>query len=121
MLTFLRAFEEASASRDFDEVAEIHPDAIFRFTDGDFRGRDAIRLAFEKTWAWDVADERYYLTNLRVLAADTHSASVTYDFHWTGAARGRPFHTVGRGTAVVVLVDGKPQLIHEHLSHFPDE
>jgi len=36
----------------------IHPQAIYRFTDGDFVGRDAIQTAFEKTWAYDVVDER---------------------------------------------------------------
>ncbi len=118
---FLSRYEAASNSRSLAAVEPfIHPNAVFRFTDGDFAGLAAVRGAFEKTWAYDVEDEKYFTTDLRVLSLDAASASVTYDWTWTGLVKGRYFRTTGRGTAVIVRSGGTLQLIHEHLSHTPD-
>ncbi|MGE3599776.1 MAG: nuclear transport factor 2 family protein, partial [Dehalococcoidia bacterium] len=65
---FLARYETAANSHDFARVAPlIHPNATFRFTDGDHQGIDAIRAAIESTWsASDVKDERYVLTDIKI-------------------------------------------------------
>ena len=56
---FLRRYEQAANSGDFDQVAPlITEDATFWFTNGSFVGRAAIRAAFEDTWAI-IQDETY--------------------------------------------------------------
>ena len=115
---FLKEYEAAANSEDFGNVRDmIHPDAIFRVTDGDFIGREAIQGAFEKTWGLDIQDERYYLTNINVVSKDVKSATVTFTFNWTGVVEGRPMHTIGRGTSVIMRNGERLQIILEHLSH----
>jgi ketosteroid isomerase-like protein len=113
-------YEAASNAKVWAQVADmIHPDATYRFTDGDFVGRDAIRGAFEKTWSnsANVRDERYYLTDLKIISTDVNSAVVTYTFNWAGMIEGKkPFSVRGRGTNIIVRNGDKLQFIHEHLS-----
>lgn len=117
VLDFLERFEEAQGTADFDAVAPlVHPDGLFRFNDGDYRGLDAARAAFERTWALDVEDERYHLTDVEVLHVDSDSATATFRFHWSGSGDNGPFHIVGRGTSVIVRHDGRLKLLVEHLS-----
>lgn len=112
---FLERYEAAANSGDFANVRDmIHPEAIFRFTDGDFIGREAIQGAFEKTWGHDIQDDLYYLTGVKVISKDVKSATVTFTFNWTGVVEGRPVHTVGRGTGVIVRNAGRLQFIFEH-------
>ncbi|HEX7026296.1 MAG TPA: nuclear transport factor 2 family protein [Gammaproteobacteria bacterium] len=114
---FLSEYEAAANSQDFDNVRDlIHPNAIFRFNDGDFIGHEAIRGAFENTWGQDIQDERYYLTNVRVISKDVKSATVTFTFNWTGRVEGRSVNTVGKGTSVIVRNERRLQFILEHLS-----
>lgn len=115
---FLKKYEAAANSGDFANVRDmIHPDAIFRFTDGDFIGREAVQAAFEKTWGLDIQDERYYMTNINIVSKDAKSATITFTFNWTGLVKGKPVHTVGRGTSVIVRNGDSLQFILEHLSH----
>jgi ketosteroid isomerase-like protein len=113
-------YETASSTKVFSNVAAmIHPDATYWFTDGSFPGLDAIKGAFEKTWASaaKVIDERYEISELHVVTADTHSASVRYRFDWSGKIDGKqPFSVHGRGTNVIVRNGDALQFIHEHLS-----
>ena len=113
---FVASYATASATKDFTKVVDfIHPDAIFRFADGDFVGVDSIQAAFE--WTWNSAeDDRYRLSNVRVAHLGASSASVTYDFHWSGVTDGRPWAANGRGTAVIVRHQGRLQIVLEHLS-----
>lgn len=114
---FLSEYEAAANSQNFDNVRDlIHPNAIFRFNDGDFIGHEAIRSAFENTWGQDIQDERYYLTNVRVISKDMKSATVTFTFNWTGRVEGRPVNTAGKGTSVIVRNETRLQFILEHLS-----
>ena len=120
MVGFMHHFEKTAASEDFTQLVEmIHPDAVFRFTDGDFCGLEAVREAFEKTWSFDTQDERYYLSDINVLCTDSQSASATYTYNWEGKADGRQFSIRGRCTRVVLLDAGKMKIIHEHLSRLP--
>ena len=114
---FLGRFEAAQGTADFDAVVPLlHPEVLFRFNDGDHRGLEAARGAFESTWALDVEDERYYLTDIEVLHRGVESATATFRFHWSGKGDHGPFHVVGRGTSVLVRHDGELKLLVEHLS-----
>ena len=122
VIEFLNRFEELAEKEDFDLVARmVHEDAIFRFNDGDFVGRQAVRGAFEKTWrsGGGAKKERFFLTDIQVLSVDERSATATYTWNWQGSMDGQSFRLQGRGTRVLVVEDGQLQIIHEHLSRFP--
>lgn len=117
VLEFLSAFEEAQALQDFAEVAPlIHPDALFRFNDGDYRGTDQIRAALESTWAFDVENEIYSMSDFEVEYTDSTSAVVTFTFHWSGVGPEGSFEVAGRGTSVLVKQGGSLKVLLEHLS-----
>lgn len=123
VIRFLHRFEELAQEEDFDLIEDmIHEQAFFRFNDGDFLGRAAVRAAFEKTWrgSASVRKERFYLTDVVVLSVGT-SASATYTYNWEGTMNGEAFQIRGRGTRVLVHEQGRAQIIHEHLSRFPKQ
>jgi ketosteroid isomerase-like protein len=122
VVEFLNRFEEIAARENFDLVQDmVHDDAFFRFNDGDFVGKAAVRAAFEKTWKGSVGvtKERFYLSDIQVLTVDARSATATYTYHWEGAMDGRSFRIQGRGTRVLVVEGGRLQILHEHLSRQP--
>ena len=50
VIAFLAEFESLAEREDFELIESmIDEQAYFRFNDGDFLGRSAIRAAFEKT------------------------------------------------------------------------
>lgn len=117
VVEFLEQFVDASATGSFANVAGmIHPNALFRFNDGDYRGLEAIQGAFERTWAHDVKDERYDLSNIEVMSVDTDSAAATFQFRWSGVGTQGPFLIVGRGTSVLVRHQDRLKVMVEHLS-----
>jgi hypothetical protein len=119
---FLNRFEELAEKEDFDLIQDmVHERAVFRFNDGDFIGKPAVRAVFEKTWRGSagVTKERFYLTDIQVLTVDQASATATYTYHWEGRMGDKPFQIQGRGTRVLVVEDGRVQIIHEHLSRLP--
>ena len=88
VVAFLHHFEEVAMKEDFALLEDmIDERAYFRFNDGDFVGREAIRAVFEKTWRGDptVKKARFYLSDTVVIATDTASASATYTYNWEGA------------------------------------
>ena len=122
VVEFLNRFEEIAEKEDFELLQDmVHEDAVFRFNDGDFVGRRAVRGAFEKTWkgGGNARKERFYLTDIRVLTVDAASASATYTYNWEGSMDGESFRIQGRGTRVLIVQDGCLQIIHEHLSRCP--
>lgn len=124
VVQFLNQFEEIAEKENFDLIEDmVHKDAVFRFNDGDFVGRQAVRGAFEKTWkgSADVKKERFYLTDIQVLTVDATSASATYTYNWEGSMEGRSFRIQGRGTRVLVVDNGRVQILHEHLSRYPKQ
>lgn len=125
VVQFLNRFEEIAEKENFDLIQDmVHDKAVFRFNDGDFVGKQAVRGAFEKTWKGsnaNVKKVRFYLTNIEVLTTDTKSATATYTYNWEGVMDGRPFGIQGRGTRVLVVEDGRLQIIHEHLSRYPNK
>jgi len=124
IVQFLNRFEEIAVQENFDLVQDmVHDQAFFRFNDGDFVGKAAVRGAFEKTWKGSagVKKDRFYLSDIRVLSVDATSATATYTYHWEGSMDGKPFRIQGRGTRVMVVEGGRLQIIHEHLSRFPQK
>ena len=125
IIQFLNRFEEIAEKENFDLVQDmVHDHAVFRFNDGDFVGKRAVRGAFEKTWKGsnaNVKKTRFYLTDIDVLTVDTKSATATYTYNWEGAMDGQPFRIQGRGTRVLVIEGGRLQIIHEHLSRYPSK
>jgi Domain of unknown function (DUF4440) len=123
VIDFLNHFEALARKQNFDLVADmVHERAIFRFNDGDFVGRPAIRAAFEKTWASSSGtpeQEKFYLSDIVVVATDTSSAVATYNWNWEGISQGKSFRIQGRGTRVLVREGDRCQIIHEHLSRMP--
>ena len=122
VVRFLDEFEALGEKEDFDLLEDrVHERAFFRFNDGDFVGRTAVRGAFEKTWkgSADVGKARFYLTDIQVLTVDAASATATYTWHWEGQMDGKPFRIRGRGTRVLVVEGGRIQILHEHLSRWP--
>lgn len=120
---FLHNFESLAARKDFSLLSHmVHEEAVFRFNDGDFIGRTAVKEVFEKTWASAamVEKEKYYLSEIKVLTTDYNSATATYTYNWEGKYESTPFKIAGRGTRVLVKVDGTLQIVHEHLSRFPE-
>lgn len=119
---FLHHFEEMVSREDFDLIQQmVHEHAFFRFNDGDFKGKAAVRGAFEKTWkgSANVKKVRFYLTDIVVLSVDARSATATYTYNWEGSMDGQSFRIEGRGTRVLVVAEGRIQIIHEHLSRYP--
>ncbi len=125
VVQFLNRFEEIAEKENFDLVQDmVHDQAVFRFNDGDFVGKHAVRGAFEKTWKAsnaNVKKTRFYLTDIQVLTVDANSATATYTYNWEGAMDGRPFRIQGRGTRVLVVEGGRLQIFHEHLSRYPSK
>jgi ketosteroid isomerase-like protein len=124
VVQFLNRFEEIAEKENFDLIQDmIHENAFFRFNDGDFVGRAAVRGAFEKTWKGSATakKERFFLRDIVVLSVDADSATATYTYNWEGTTEGRAFRIQGRGTRVLVRAQGRLQIIHEHLSRFPKQ
>ena len=118
---FIKQYELAANSRDFSKVSElIHPNAIFIFPDGKYIGRETIRSAFEKTWSLENSGDDFNLSDIKILCADTESATITFQYHWTVLIDDQPHKITGRGTSVIVKNNTKLQIIHEHLSHISE-
>lgn len=65
--------------------------------------------------------EDFDLTDIQVLTIDATSASATCTYHWEDNMDGKSFHVQGRGTRVLVVANGRLQIIHEHLSRYPKQ
>jgi SnoaL-like domain len=116
---FLVEYMRCTNTHQFDLVAPlIAEDAIYWFTDGSYRGREAIRAAFERTWAV-IQDEEYVIENLEWLTVDMRSAACVYSFRWQGRIDGVIHEGCGRGTTVLCKLNERWQVTHEHLSRWP--
>jgi ketosteroid isomerase-like protein len=113
---FIRAYERATNSHDIVQLTPlIAPDAVYWFSDGSHRGRDAVLAAIEETFTV-IRDEIYRIDELEWIAADDEYAVCRYRFAWSGTVDGQPRTGGGRGTNVLVNRDGTWQMLHEHLS-----
>ena len=118
VLDFMKSYEAALETENFSEVSKLlHDDAIFRFSDGDYTGLNNIRTAFESTWARDVKENRYYISDVKVHNIQSDSATVIFHWNWSGISDEHgPFHILGRGTIQLIAAGEDIKLILEHLS-----
>jgi len=120
---YMAEYERRGALRSFDAMRDlIADDAVYFFNDGTYRGIDAIRAAFEATWAYEVNEESYTLKDISWLAESDTVAVCTYRFRWEGVPRDGSATRVlglGRGTQVLRNTGDRWQTIHEHLSAEP--
>jgi ketosteroid isomerase-like protein len=120
---YMAEYERRSALRTFDAMAElIADDAVYFFNDGTYRGLEAIRGAFEATWAHEVRDESYAIEDIRWVAEGPTVAVCTYRFRWEGAVgeeTARRLLGLGRGTQVLRQDGDRWRTVHEHLSAEP--
>lgn len=122
VVQFLQRFDELVGKEQFGLIQDmIHEQAFFRLHDGDYVGRPAIRAVLEKSWQGSsgLKRDRFFLSEIHVLTLDDRSATVTFTYNWEGSLGTHAFSLQGRGTRAVAVVSGQLQVIHEHLSHFP--
>jgi ketosteroid isomerase-like protein len=113
---FIRAYEQATNSHDIAQIAPlIASDAVYWFTDGSHRGRDAVLAAISQTFA-TIHHEVYRINELEWITADSNQPVCRYRLAWTGTIDGQPRSGRGRGTNVLVKSDETWQMLHEHLS-----
>ncbi|MFD3563773.1 YybH family protein [Streptomyces sp. NPDC058686] len=113
---FIRTYEQATNSHDITQLVPlIAPGAVYWFSDGSYRGREAILSAVGKTFA-TIHDEIDQIDDLEWIALSNDHAICRYRFTWTGTINGQPRSRSGRGTNVLVNNAGTWQMLHEHLS-----
>jgi len=116
LTAFVHAYERATNSHDLTRLGPlIASDAVYWFSDGSHRGREAILAAIGRTFA-TIRDEVYRIDDLEWIAHDDSHAVCRYRFAWHGVIDGRPGSGTGRGTNVLVDNAGSWQMLHEHLS-----
>jgi ketosteroid isomerase-like protein len=114
--TFLEAYERAVNSRNFSNVAPlIADDASFWLADGNFKGKEAVRKAFEDIWK-RIQEETYTPSDVQWIAASYRVASCTYALQSDDAASGEYQVCRGKGTSVLARLNGSWRIVHEHLS-----
>jgi len=117
---FVRRYEAALAARRWSAVEPlVHDDVCVTFSTGAVHtGKAAVRRAFEANFA-SIEDEQYAISNVHwALRSDT-CAVYLFDFRWSGRIDGKPAQGGGRGTSVLVRVDGGWKLLAEHLGRGP--
>lgn len=113
---FIRTYEQATNSHDITWLVPlIAPDAVYWFSDGSHRGREAVLTSITETFA-TIRDEIYRIGDLEWITHSNHHAVCRYRFTWTGAIDGQPRSGSERGTNVLVNNAGTWQMLHEHLS-----
>jgi ketosteroid isomerase-like protein len=116
---FLADYIKQTNTHNFDRVAPLIDEyAVFWFTSGSFCGLDAIRGAFEKTWAM-IQDEVYAIEDVEWLTETDAAAACLYTYRWQGMIGGVACEGSGRGTTVLVNDGVRWLIIHEHLSARP--
>lgn len=113
---FLKTYEQAANTRDFGNVSPlIADDAMFWFTDGEYKGKSAIRKAFEDTYA-SIQDETYTISDVKWIAVDQQVSVCMYRFRSNELVNRKRQVYAGKGTNVLKRINGNWQIIHEHLS-----
>ncbi|WP_392666885.1 YybH family protein [Streptomyces sp. LN785] len=113
---FIRAYEQATNSHDTVQLVPlIAPEAVYWFSDGSHRGREAILSAIAETFA-TIRDEIYQINDLEWITYSDNHAVCRYQFTWTGTIDGQLRSGSGRGTNALINNAGTWQMLHEHLS-----
>lgn len=115
----LKQYEAALSRQQWSAVAPfIHDEAVMTFSEGTFRGKTAVRQAFEKTFAL-IKEEQYWLEQVQWLWRGEETAVCVYTFHWQGLIHGKPAAGSGRGTSVLQKTAVGWQILTEHLGPNP--
>lgn len=86
---FIRTYEQATNSHDITQLVPlIASGAVYWFSDGSHRGREAILSAIAKTFA-TIRDEIYQIDDLEWIAQSDDHAICRYRFAWTGTINSR--------------------------------
>jgi len=113
--TFLEAYEKAANSCDFTKVDPlISNDATFIFTDGTFKGKPAIKKAFEDTWR-KIQNETYSISNVKWLKTGYRNAVCEYIFTSDGVVNGKRKVYKGIGTDTFRRINGNWRIVKEQL------
>ena len=110
------AYERVTNGHEIEQIAPlIAEEAVYWFSDGSHRGREAVLAAISATFA-AIRDEVYRISELEWVACRPDYAVCRYRFSWAGVVEGQRRSGRGRGTNVVVKRGGNWQMLHEHLS-----
>ncbi|MFD6819885.1 YybH family protein [Streptomyces sp. NPDC060085] len=113
---FIGEYEQANNRHDIARVVQfIADDAVYWFSNGSFRGLPSVKSAIEQTFATSL-NEVYEVQDLEWPVVTTDLAVCRYQFAWRGEVAGQSRSGRGRGTNVIVMRDGRWQIVHEHLS-----
>lgn len=89
LTAFIRAYEQATNSHDIAQLIPlIAPRAVYWFSDGSHRGREAILSAIAATFA-TIRDEMYQINELEWITYSDHHAVCRYQFTWAGTVDGQ--------------------------------
>jgi ketosteroid isomerase-like protein len=113
---FIAGYEAALATQDWQSVSPyVHQDACVTFSTGDFyQGKAEVQKAYERNFRL-IQDEEYSIFDLQWVGKTEHYAVCIYAFRWQGIINGEPARGSGRGTATIIMEDGKWYLLAEHL------
>ncbi|MEL6413393.1 MAG: nuclear transport factor 2 family protein [Pseudomonadota bacterium] len=117
---FVRDYERALATQTWEAVRPlIHQNATVTFSNGAVhKGKTTVRIAYENNFE-KIKNETYTISNVHWVLETENSATYTFDFQWVGLINGKAASGAGRGTAVLVRMQDKWQLIAEHLGPCP--
>jgi hypothetical protein len=111
----MQKYERALASQSWSNVDPLmHEDVCVTFSSGTFKGKGEVQKAFEHNFSV-IKDEEYSISNLHWAFLGRESATCLYNFYWQGQIKGQLSSGGGRGTSVLVNVDGNWQVLTEHL------
>jgi ketosteroid isomerase-like protein len=113
---FVLSYEHALATQNWHQVGPlIHIDACVTFSNGSVhKGKAEVQKAFEKNFAL-IQDETYSMQNMHWVMKNAETAVYLFEFSWSGLINGQPAKGSGRGTSVLINVDGEWKLLIEHL------
>lgn len=118
---FLKEYEKRLSYHDWKKVEPlIHEAAVFIFTEGTFRGKEAASEAFTRTFTL-IEEEVYRITHVNWTAESETVAACEYVFEWSGIVGGERSSGTGRGSSVLVKDEKGWQLILEHLGPPPTQ
>ena len=115
----LASYVQKLNTHSWDEIApRVTDDAVFIFTESTFVGKEAAKAAFEKTFTL-IQEEEYSIHDVSWTAVTESMASCHYEYRWKGLIDGQKSSGGGRGTSILLKVDGRWLIAHEHLGPYP--
>ncbi len=113
---FIEGYEAALATQDWQAVSPyIHEDACVTFSNGDyFQGKAEVQKAYERNFKL-IQNEQYAIFDLHWVRKSEQFAVCIYAFRWQGLIRGEQARGAGRGTATMIMENGRWHLLAEHL------